>query len=132
MKKVKINEQDIFDKFHTYSKKDVKDVLVDLYGLVHDGAQCTESEELSDKVLDVIEYCTYNKGQVVYKHKLGMLLFSGRVENGKVVLNLAFCKSEKVKEIWRQDITLKWAEDKCIMCTQDLQLIVDGQKVELE
>jgi hypothetical protein len=132
MKNMKINEQGIFNRFHTYTSMDVRDVLDDLCRLIYDRAQFAEGDSIEDKLLDVIEYCTYNKGEISYKHKLGLLLFAGCVDDeDSCVIDLVFAKSERGKEIWKYSVRLTWIDDKVKVEGYDLQLTVDGKNVEL-
>lgn len=117
MKKVKINEQEIFDKFHTYSSKDVEQVTQDVQELVKAGANDVWEDSLGDKLLHVIEYCTYNKGHIMKRHGLGVLLFSGQVDDERVRVSWVF--SRKEKELWGGAMLIAWNDLDEICCVNE-------------
>lgn len=108
MKKVKVNEQDIFNRFHKYTSMDVEPVTQDVQDLVKAGANDVWEDSLSDKLLHVIEYCTYNKGHVMKEHDLCVLLFSGQVDGERVHVSWAF--SRKEKELWGGSLLIAWSD----------------------
>ena len=121
MKKIEINEQEIFDRFHTYSVKDVEPITTELQELVKCGANEACEDSLSDKLLHVIEYCTYNKGATVKKYNLNVLVFAGEVENERVRVSWAFSKKEK--ELWGGSMLIAWGNtDEILFAKQSVTL----------
>ena len=104
MKKT-INEQKIFDKFHTYSVKDATPATNDLLQLVKDGVEGSGNDLSPDGMLRAIEYCTYNKGKVMKSHGLSLLLFSGDHEGEGYKLSWAFSRREG--EVWGGTVGVK-------------------------
>ena len=118
----KIDEKYIFDKFHKYTYKDIKDVDESVHNVIINGISDDVCRDLaiSDGLLvylsSVLEYFSYNIIPVKEECALLFALGSGEVktqgEYGYVVLSFMYAKNEKAT--YSREYTVLFNKDNII------------------
>lgn len=113
MKKKILSEDEIFEKFHKYTYRDVEVLDKEIHELVvnavYDSTCCAilATQGSFNYLASLIEYITYNSQPIKVKHVLRSLLTSGEVKDDCIVLDVHFCKKSELVYCRRYIVYIK-------------------------